>query len=139
MSQNESHEDYRLVVEVVHAEINFLKGQQWHVTNYGLLLYAALVTVSSQFTRPDPCILAIFAVIAGGAAIVVVCQLHKSIDKHRELGCRAWKQFPEEWQEKFPEYVEERKGVGLDVSAVLITVLGLGLVLSIWLLLGKGS
>ena len=164
MEQPQLNGDHcRLVVELAQGEIHFLKRQQWLVTNYGLLLYGAIVVMARYFTKqPERCLLAILAVIVGVAATTIVVLLHYSISKARERSLKAGdqlfsqeflKEFPEygtkrntkfsqEFLKEFPEYGTKRNTklagvVGVFVSALLTGVLAVGLVLSLSLLLGK--
>lgn len=145
MEQPQLNGDHcRLVVELAQGEIHFLKRQQWLVTNYGLLLYGAIVVMARYFTKqPERCLLAILAVIVGVAATTIVVLLHYSISKARERSLKASDQlFSQEFLKEFPEYGTKRNTklagvVGVFVSALLTGVLAVGLVLSLSLLLGK--
>jgi len=74
---------------LVHSEINFLKGQQWHVTNYGLLLYGAIVGLTQLEKLPlgiPNCWLVVLVVAVAIAALIVLCSLEWALKKAR---CRS--------------------------------------------------
>ena len=67
--------------------IQFLKEQQWRVTNYAALIYAATLYFFSQewFGRPDVShLLAMLSGVACLANIVVVWVMQKSMSKFRK-------------------------------------------------------
>lgn len=75
--------------ELMHSELVFLKGQQWSVTNYGLVLYGAIVGLTrlegSPFCIPN-CWLVVLVVAVAIAALSVLCSLEWALKKTR---CRS--------------------------------------------------
>ena len=45
----EAQQDWRLIHQLSTQDVAFFKSQQWFVTNYGLLLYAALVDCTVEY------------------------------------------------------------------------------------------
>jgi len=48
-THKQSNEELRLLYQTSVTELEFFKRQQWSVTNYGLLLYAATVSLARIF------------------------------------------------------------------------------------------
>lgn len=50
--RNRKYEELRLLYSVTVADIAGFKQQQWKITNYGLLLYAAIASVPTLLNKP---------------------------------------------------------------------------------------
>lgn len=85
--QNErEHDELRLLYSMSVSDIANFKQQQWKVTNYGLLIYAAIVSLpkfAGHLTQVEYVLLyvAAFAVMATGWYLIAL--LHKSIGERR--------------------------------------------------------
>ncbi|UUZ62268.1 hypothetical protein LP417_18900 [Polaromonas sp. P1-6] len=98
-------EELRLLYQVTTQDLVFFKQQQWSVTNYVLLLYAAVVgftQLSEQTTSCERFVLCVLATVLGASGIVILWKQEKSIaarhdrlDKIRKLFtktfCLAWR------------------------------------------------
>jgi hypothetical protein len=137
--RSQAVEEYHLIAQFAHGEIIFLKGQQWLITNYGLLLYGALVGICALLESPmsstERCVLAILAAIASVVSIVMVWKLYADISEARSRSRLACQNFS--IGQAFPELTKERPFAGVDVSAMLTGVLIVGVSLTVWLLLWK--
>lgn len=79
---SETKEDLRLLYQVTVADLSYFKTQQWSVTNYALLLFAALVGVSQFIESPsvyERVFLCILAFAALSSALVILAKLQTSI------------------------------------------------------------
>jgi hypothetical protein len=69
------------------GDIAFFKSQQWHVTNYALLLYGAVVALSRLLGSPSPLEFLVLGLLAAATFVVgcvVILQLEASIKKGRD-------------------------------------------------------
>ncbi len=86
-NSDQEHDDFLELHRTAIHDIAFFKLQQWRVTNYALLLYAAIVALPKFLPPPLSLVeaplrwLLSFAVVALGG--MVLCQLQKSIGKGR--------------------------------------------------------
>lgn len=82
------------------ADIAFYKQQQWHATNYGALLYAAIVAAAKLVSPPvSPPELGILWLTALGvllAGLYVIHDLDKSLSRSRDRLPAARKYFNKE-------------------------------------------
>jgi hypothetical protein len=73
--------------QVAVSDIAFFKFQQWRVTNYGLLLYAAVIAISLIFkdsNRIEIAVLWILVLAVLIVGVIVLCQLEDSLRKGRD-------------------------------------------------------
>jgi hypothetical protein len=116
MGQRDSTPDeIRLLYEVTVADLTYFKTQQWAVTNYGLLLLAAIVG-AAQFLKPAPnqwerIVLGVLALLVASAASTVLWKLQRSV-RVRQARLNAarscfGREFKAAWlaESKGPEYV----------------------------------
>ena len=72
----QSNEELRLLYQTSVVELEFFKRQQWSVTNYGLLLYAAIVSVPRFFDNgisdAERWVLCLVATTIGVAGIYIL-------------------------------------------------------------------
>jgi hypothetical protein len=114
-------------------EIRFIKRQQWIVTNYTVLLYGAIITLSKVLNCP---FLYWGIVIVGIAAIILISLLQSSSQKVRACFSRIREKTPKEVENLFFEGKTEQ-GI-LDkycVLGFLYLVVVAGGVLSIFAIL----
>jgi hypothetical protein len=63
-----------ILYKAMHDQHNFLKKQQWVITNYGLLIYAAIFGLQKQAHIAGPCEKLLLALLVGLVCIVgIVC------------------------------------------------------------------
>ena len=80
-------DEIRLLYSTAVAEIAGFKQQQWQVTNYGLLLDAAIVSIPRLHANISPCVLFVLATAAVGVGIagwVLIGMFDSSIHIRRE-------------------------------------------------------
>jgi hypothetical protein len=117
--------------------IQFLKKQQWTITYYCLLLYAAIVAVFKTYFTNASCVergvlLAISTVLCFIGCILIFV-FEKSIKEHRIIMDNIYKSFPEEKNIA----LAKTSGSPMDVPLIrfaLIASLIIGLVIVGWLL-----
>jgi len=82
---NSTHEreDLRLLYQVTVGDLTYFKTQQWSVTNYTVLVFAALVgatqIIDGPLTTIDRGILIVLALVAAVGGLLVQHKLQKSI------------------------------------------------------------
>lgn len=99
-NEEQKYDELRLLYSACVSEIDSFKKQQWHVTNYGLLLYAAIVSIPKLLGTPNQVeyfVLfgAAFGVVASGWYLVGV--LAESIQVRRKRLTETRKQFTSEF------------------------------------------
>ena len=70
---------------LVHSELNFLKGYQWVVTAYAMALYGAIFGLTKpehRIINPSLAVVLVLAVVA--TAVIVLLMLELAIGKARE-------------------------------------------------------
>ena len=87
-TESRAHEELRLLYQVSTSDISYFKTQQWSVTNYTLLVLAALVA-AAQILKPSPsctdrCLLTVLAGVAAIGAAGLLFNLELSIRKRRD-------------------------------------------------------
>jgi hypothetical protein len=136
---SENQEELRMLYQVTVSDLSYFKTQQWSVTNYALLIYAALVGVT-QLLKPSPTscerfFLSALAVAGMVAALVVLSKLQRSILVRQSRLVAARDNFSVSFKQawaaevKGPEYVHS-------IYFLYATVL-IGGVLTIWLLVSR--
>lgn len=100
-----AEEELCLLYQITTQDLVFFKQQQWSVTNYVLLLYAAVVGLTQlseiETTSCERFVLCVLATVLGISGIVILWKIEKSIavrrdrlDKIRKLFtetfCLAW-------------------------------------------------
>ncbi len=123
--------------------IAFAKNQQWRVTNYLLLIYAALAgirirwdTISWPSSSVISVIAALIAFIAAGFGIYMLTELQKSQQRSRQILIRVRSHFPTEFHEARgpePSHSESFWRYG-EIYVFLSVVILIGLVVTLWLL-----
>jgi hypothetical protein len=82
---------------MMHAEMHFLKSQQWNVTNYALLLCGAALGVSQlkdALRAPSTNLLIAFVLVTGGAAVCFLAHLEKKLSEARRRAFLQRKRLP---------------------------------------------
>jgi hypothetical protein len=117
--------------------IQFLKKQQWTITYYCLLLYAAIVAVFKTYFTNASCVergflLAISTVLCFIGCILIFV-FEKSIKEHRVIIGNIYKSFPEEKNIALAKTSESPMDVPLIRFALIVSLI-IGLVIVGWLL-----
>ena len=78
-----THEELRLLYQVTDSDLTYFKTQQWSLTNYTLLLLAALVA-TAQILKPnitsiERLALGTLALLVAIGALIVLSKLQQSI------------------------------------------------------------
>jgi len=136
-------EELRLLYQVTVSDLASYKRQQWQVTNYGLLLYAAIISIQKLLGNIFPW--EVFALIIAAIAIcasssLILIKLDKSIKGLRrgltELRRHFTNEFRIAWEAGRPELNSsddpDRK---LDYTWFFCLILIIGLTAVIWLLI----
>lgn len=81
-------EEIRTIYGLVVSDIQFFKLQQWRVTNYGLLLYAAVIAIpklleKNGLSSPEYIVLFIVAFSVLAAGLYLLESLAQAIEKGR--------------------------------------------------------
>ncbi len=120
-------------------DIQFLKKQQWTVTYYCLLLYAAIVAVFKTHFTNASCIErgALFAISTALCVIgcILIFVFEKSMEDHRVIIKNICESFPEEKNIAFAKTLSG--SVSTDVPLIRFTLIAsliIGLVIVGWLL-----
>ena len=134
--QSLDREELRPLYEVTVADLSHFKTQQWAVTNYTLLIQAAVVGIAqllSQLRQSDRILLFLLSVAGAIAGMVVLSKLQHSIGVRQSRLRAARDEFSDEFkaawaaETKGPEYVHS---IYLLYSTVIIAALLVG-----WLVL----
>lgn len=137
MAENPEQEEWRLIHQISAQEIDFFKGQQWKISNYGLLLYAAIVGIATLLrcspTEAERWALSALVWIIGACGVYVVWNLHKAIEAQRTRLNVAFDHFSENVRKTLSALNLESR-VHADVSVLLTIVLVMGAVITSWLL-----
>ncbi|MCG6975562.1 MAG: hypothetical protein LJE56_04040 [Acidiferrobacterales bacterium] len=79
-----THEELRLLYQVSVTDLEFFKRQQWSVTNYALLLYAAVVGVAQlidgRASEVEKLVLCLVATVVAVLGNYILSLLNKSIE-----------------------------------------------------------
>ena len=119
--------------------IQFLKKQQWTITYYCLLLYAAIVAVFKTHFTNAPCIeggvlLGISTVLCVIGCILIFV-FEKSMKDHRMVIKNIYKSFPEEEKITYTNTLSGSAPTDVPlIRSMLIASLIIGLVIVGWLL-----
>ncbi|QQE87917.1 hypothetical protein [Azotobacter chroococcum] len=137
---NEAAEDLRLLYQVTCQDLAQFKQQQWQVSNYGLLLYGAIVGIA-QLIRPisdkEAIILLFLIVIIIVSCVFCILKLEKSIkarrDRLKNVRGKLSKELESAWatQNKEPDSPA--------ISNLLIAALSVGAGVVLWLVLCEFS
>ncbi len=135
---DDAREAWRLIYQIGVQNIAFLKRQQWAVTNYALLLYAALIAISqllpTSANNIERLVFTTIVIALAVAAIWMLWSLHHSITLERHVLDAARTDFPDEVRNRIQELTRGRAHSRPDVSILLTAVLAGGAVIVAWLL-----
>jgi hypothetical protein len=128
-------EELRLLYQVTTADLAFFKQQQWQVTNYALLIQAALVVIAFEFLKGPVeewkrAVLWLLVLLTMTASWFILSNLQASIEaRHnrlRRIRRRFGREFRLAWNVKKPSD---------DIHLILKTIIGFAGVVVTWLLL----
>jgi hypothetical protein len=134
-----THEELRLLYEVSVTDLEFFKRQQWSVTNYALLLYAAVVGVArlldggvSHLEKLVLCFVATGVAILAGYILWV---LNNSIDVRKARLAAIRKNFSTTFHSAWS--ARERDEEALSIYRSLLAVVVIGVTAVWWLVYFK--
>lgn len=128
-------EEYRIQWNHSVTQLRFLKEQQWRISHYTLLLFAAIFGASTILSSDNAnIILAALSGIVWMASLIVLYSLENSLKKNREEIEKACKKgCSKEYNDDFPAYTH----YGLVHDPIIIILYGaitIGFGIVIWLL-----
>lgn len=144
--QNErQYDELRLLYSISVSDIALFKQQQWKVTNYGLLIYAAIVSIAKfagRLTQTEYAFLYVAAFVVMATGWYLIALFHKSIRERRSRLVEIRKNFSQtfmhcwrggEAEDRVPDNVDrpDRKTSLLWFFQV---VFGVGFIVVSWLL-----
>lgn len=96
-NRRKAEEELHLLYQVSVQDLAFFKGQQWSITNYGLLLYAAIVGIPQIpnicLTPCERLILCLLATALTGSGVFLLWKLERSIKARRDRLKKIFKTF----------------------------------------------
>jgi uncharacterized membrane protein len=109
--RQKAEEELRLLYQVSVQDLAFFKGQQWLITNYGILLYATLVGIPQiPNLSLKPCerlILCLLATALAGTGVFLLWKLERSINARRDRLRKIFKTFTKSfclaWKSKYKD------------------------------------
>jgi hypothetical protein len=133
------HEELRLLYKTAHKDIQDSKYQQWKITSYGLLLYAALVVITnlvlvhSQISSAGKLVLCLLALLVLGFCIYVNWSLQQSINIARTRMKIIRGSFTPASQEIINKELSDKEEKFAQIWVVLTLFLVVGL-FTVWIL-----
>ncbi|MFV1997848.1 MAG: hypothetical protein ACC641_07525 [Acidiferrobacterales bacterium] len=138
-SREQANEELRLLYQTSVTELEFFKRQQWSVTNYGLLLYAAIVSLARLFdsgmSSAERWVLCLVATATGFASIYILKVLNNSIDVRKARLGVIREQFGPEFHHAWNSRIKEEETLSIYRLLLMIMVFGAGAVW--WLVIFK--
>jgi hypothetical protein len=124
-----ANDDLRLLYQVTVSDLAFFKGQQWSVTNYALLIFAALVGVTQldqveDLLLSDRTLLLALATVDMVLAFVALIHLHCSIKLRRARLTSVRGKLSKSFKESWSVLPKERDGIDLFLGIVLVVSWG---------------
>ncbi|KPK11709.1 MAG: hypothetical protein AMJ68_04875 [Acidithiobacillales bacterium SG8_45] len=128
-----THEELRLLYEVSVKELEFFKRQQWSVTNYALLLYAAVVGVARLLNgNVSGAEKLVFCLVATGVAVLgsyILWVLNNSIVVRKARLSAVRKNFSTTFHSAWT--AKEKLEEALSIYGLLMAVVVIG-ALTVW-------
>jgi hypothetical protein len=129
------HEELLVLFQVTAQDISFFKSQQWTLTNYTLVAFAAIVGIPKFIGVSLSCFYQIFlsivAVVLATSSLWIMFRLKKSIDERRDRLNRIY----DKLSYVFLEALGNKQKVSTNEMFIFLCVFILcGLVVSIFLL-----
>jgi hypothetical protein len=137
-------DELRLLYSTAISEIAGFKQQQWHIANYGMLLYAAIASSPRLFSSKLDCLeigaLAISAIVVFIAGWMLIGMFTASIHVRRERltfirNNYFTVEFKQAWRagksiEEMPDLPEEKA----QLQPLFRSVFAIGLLVTLWIL-----
>lgn len=136
------YEELRLLYSVTVADIAGFKQQQWKITNYGILLYAAIASIPKLIKEPNQTeyiILWLASLVVMITGCVLIWMFHGSLKARWERLTETRKSFTEEFKnawrggksiEAAPDDPTNRISLNIFFQAIFI----IGFVFDSWIL-----
>lgn len=139
MAENDTEQqEWRLIYQASVQDIAFFKGQQWRVTNYGLLLFAAVVGIANlrgiSLTETVRWVLTALVWAVAGSSLYMVWNLDSAIKNARARLAAALKSFTQNVRNALDDQRQARCTHHADVSVLLTIVLAVAGAITSWLL-----
>lgn len=139
MDQNNSNEELRLLYQTSVAELEFFKRQQWSVTNYALLLYAAIVGVMQLLTgnigSVEKLSLCLIASVVGLLGAYILWVLNNSIDVRKARLDAMHSHFTDSFRKVWS--IQEKPEEALSIYVLLLIIIAVGVSAVWWLVYFK--
>lgn len=142
MAENDTEQqEWHLIYQVSVQDIAFFKGQQWLVTNYGLLLDAAVVGIASlldsSLTQTERRGLTGLVCGIAVSALYMVWSLHKAVTDARTRLETAGRRFGRNVCKALDDFKQPGSTRRAEVSILLTAVLFAAAAVTSWLLLWR--
>jgi hypothetical protein len=138
--RHKKEKELHLLYQVSVQDLAFFKGQQWSITNYGLLLYAAIVAIPQTKVTLTPCerlILCLIATALAGTGVYLLWKLERSIKARQDRLKKVFRTFTKTfclaWRSKYKDPDAPT------VSILLGSILILGALVVWWLVYFKAT
>lgn len=135
----QSNEEMRLLYQTSVTELEFFKRQQWSVTNYALLLYAAIVGVAQllagNIDRTEKLVLCLVASVVGMLGAYILWVLNNSIEVRKSRLEAIHDHFSESFRKVWS--IEEKPEEALSIYVLLLLVVVVGMSATWWLVFFK--
>lgn len=136
---DQSSEELRLLYQASVTELEFFKRQQWSVTNYALLLYAAIIGVTQLLTenigQAEKLVLCLVATAVATSGGYILLVLNNSIDVRKARIAMIRKNFSVLFHGAWS--AKEKAEEALSVYRLLLAVVIIGAVAVWWLVFFK--
>jgi hypothetical protein len=139
------YDELRLLYSVCVSDITEFKALQWRITNYGLLLYAAIVSVPKLLTHLSPLEVVVLYLLAVAILLTgwhLIKGYHRSIRNRRERLIAIRREFTDEFKlawragkssEQLPDRIESAS-IKTSLLWLFQTIFALGFLIVFWLL-----
>jgi hypothetical protein len=124
-----THEELRLLYQVSVTDLEFFKRQQWSVTNYALLLYAAIIGVARMLdgdvSRLEKLVLCSVATGVAILASYILWVLNNSIDVRKARLASIRKNFSAAFHNAWSAREKEEEALSIYRSLLAIVIIGM--------------
>lgn len=138
-NQEKMNEELRLLYQTSVTELEFFKRQQWSVTNYALLLYAAIVGVAQLLTgnigNVEKLVLCLVASVVGLLGAYILWVLNNSIDVRKARLDAMHQQLTDTFRKIWS--IQEKPEEALSIYVLLLMVIAVGVSAVWWLVYFK--
>jgi hypothetical protein len=134
-NQEQQKEELQLLYQTSITELEFFKRQQWSVTNYALLLYAAIVGVAQllqgNVSAMEKLVLCLVATTVGLLGAYILWVLNNSIDVRKARLVEIHQHFSDNFRQI--RAVQEKPEEALSIYVLLLMVVSIGVCVVRWL------